>query len=94
MSGKKEKCMNLCLGDNLRLLIQLWSANIAENTAQHLLNSPLVLLDPKEDVQLQSPMMEPDFRVNAGNYYVVCKVTPGVITKISSFKPDYLYAIL
>ena len=52
----------------------LWSVNTAENTAQHLLNSPLVLLDPKEDVQLQPPMMEPDSGVNAGNYCVVCKL--------------------
>ena len=50
----------------------LWSVNTAENTAQHLLNSPLVLLDPKEDVHLQSPVMKTDSGVIAGNYCVVC----------------------
>ena len=48
----------------------LWSVNAAENTAQHLLNSPLVLLDPKEDVQLQLPVMTTDS--TPGNLLLTC----------------------
>ena len=62
-------------------------------------DSPLMLLDPKEDVRLQSPMMEiqTDSGVNEGNYCMVYSatiLTSAINIKISSFKLNYLYTLV
>ena len=73
-------------GDDLKFSVSLlccaMSANSAENTAQHLLlliirvfDCLLMLLDLKEDVRLQPPVMETDSGVNDGNYCMVYSAT-------------------
>ena len=47
-----------------------------------------MLLDPKEDVQLQPPVMETDSKVDDGNY---CMVYSATILTSAIFKIDYLY---
>ena len=57
-----------------------------------------MLLDPKEDVRLQPPMMEmeTDSVVNEGNYCMVSAtiLTSAVYIKISSSKRNYLYTLV
>ena len=58
-----------------------------------------MLLDPKEDVRLQPPMMEmeTDSGVNEGNYCMVYSatiLTSAICIKISSSKLNYLYTLV
>ena len=66
---------------------------LLKNNAQHLLlmrhfECLLMLLDPKEDVQLQPPVMETDSRVDGGNYCMVYSAT--ILNLLSSKLTTYI----